>query len=117
MRSEKGFRDGAEGFLRSVFRFPFRDSSGAWRRRGQFGNGGAIFARIGSAIVDAGAEIAHDRLTAAEGVGIAIVHPEDMPFGLQLGDGVARETIFQLDVTSLEREFRKARRSMAAWIF
>src|ERR1700752_3332658 len=85
-------------------------SSGARRWGGQFGDSGAVFARIGGPIIDAGTEVTHDRLAAAERVGIAIVHLEEMTFGFQLSDGIARKAVFQVQITTRKREFGKARR-------
>ena len=72
-------------------------------RQRQLRDGGAVLARIGSAVVHAGGEVAHHRLAAAEGIRIAVVQVDDVALGFELGAHIAGNAIFDVHVAAGER--------------
>src|SRR5579872_7609528 len=76
----------------------------------ELGNGSAVFAGIGGAVIDARAEIAHHRLAASKPVGKTVVHQDHVSFGFQFRPYVPRNPILQLHLAALKTDFRKTRR-------
>jgi len=76
---------------------------------GEFGDRGAVFARVGGAVVDVGGEVALDGLAAAYGGGVGTNWRDFVALGGEFVAGFLGEAIFHLEVAAIESFFGEAR--------
>src|SRR5215510_14370172 len=73
-----------------------------------FGYGNAVFARIGSTVIDAGRKIAHDSLTAAHFSRETGVNLDFMALCLQLIANRGRNAVLNFNIAAFEGYFGKS---------